>query len=48
LWVVSVRKTPRATVCIHVPVEETNEEIRESAKLRWRSGANDAEAITQR
>jgi hypothetical protein len=46
LCVVSVRKTPSATVCIQVPVDETKEETRESAKLRWRSGAKDAEAIT--
>ena len=45
LCVVSVRYTPRATVCIQVPVEDTNDETSERAKLRCRIGANDAEAI---
>jgi hypothetical protein len=34
LCVVSVRYTPSATVCIQVPVDETNDEVSERAKLR--------------
>src|ERR1039457_1394516 len=36
---------PSATLCIHVPVDETNDDVIASAKLRCRSGANDANAI---
>ena len=34
LCVVTVKNTPSATDCIHVPVDETNDEINDSAKLR--------------
>jgi hypothetical protein len=34
LCVVTVKKTPSATDCIHVPVDETNEDVSDSAKLR--------------
>lgn len=47
-WVVSVKYTPSATVCIQVPVEDTNDDVRARAKLRWRSGEKEAEAIQRR
>jgi len=45
LCVVTVKNTPSATDCIHVPVDETKDDVSESAKLRCRSGANEAETM---
>lgn len=34
-----------ATDCIHVPVEDSNEEMSDRLKLRWRRGAKEIDAI---